>query len=196
MIDSYIMEAEYFYDTNFHLNDAGVRLRTKTLIDDIRIAQGIFTAADIELLPKPALPMLDVHYPDTDENAQYFTYEEMKNGALAIVGLSALGKEQEELTLPLGADYRKVASLAPNAFAGGKVKHVIIPEASNIRSIATGAFFESQVETLYILYDFTDEAEKLSPPASFGTVRVYVPEGSAYLSHYDWSRGYKLNILP
>ena len=196
MIDSYIMDAEYFYDTNFHLNDAGVRLRTKMLIDDIRIAQGIFTSADIALLPKPALPSLDVHYPDTDENDRYFVYEAMENGALAIVGLSALGKEQTALTLPLGAEYKKVTSLAPNAFAGGRVTRVTVPAHSNLRSIATGAFDGSTVETLHILYDFTDEAEKLSPPASFGSVEVYVPEGSAYLSHYDWSRGYKLNILP
>ena len=196
MIDSYIMDAEYFYDTNFHLNDAGVRLRTKTLIDDIRIAQGIFTAADIELLPKPELPLLDVHYPETDENDRYFLYEKMENGALAIVGLTALGKEQTELTLPLGAEYKKVTGLAPNAFAQGKATHVTVPENSNLRSIATGAFDGSAVETLYILYDFTDEAEKLSPPSSFGGVEVYVPAGSAYLSHYDWSRGYKLNLLP
>ncbi len=195
MIDSYIMDAEYFYDTNFHLNDAGVRLRTRTLIDDIRIAQGIFTAADIELLPKPALPSLDVHFGDEDENAKYFVYEEMENGALSIVGLTELGKAQASLTLPLGAEYTKITRVGENAFVGGAVMHVTIPESSNIRSIATGAFDGSTVETLHILYEFADEAQKLSPPASFGTVTVYVPQGSIYLSHYDWSRGYALKII-
>ena len=196
MIDSYIMDAEYFYDTNFHLNDAGVRLRTKLLVDDIRIAEGIFTASDIDLLEKPALPDLAVHFDGTDENDKFFEYVEMANGALEIVGLTALGKAQTSLTLPLGADHTKVTHVGRNAFAGGAVREITIPEQSNIRSIGTGAFDGSEVETLRILYDFTDEAEKLSPPASFGSVAVYVPRGSAYLSHYDWSRGYQLLILP
>ena len=194
MIDSYILDPAYFYDTNYHLNDAGVTLRTKTLIEDIRFAEGNYQAVDIEIPAKPELPDLDVKFFDTDANADYFVYETLQNGALSIVGLTDLGKKQSTLTIPLGANYLKVIHIAKDAFREADAKTVIIPERANLRSIGSGAFDGSSVKRLHILYDFTDEAEKLSPPASFGSVQVYVPENSAYLSHYDWMP-YSLHVL-
>lgn len=194
MIDSYILDPAYFYDTNYHLNNVGVVLRTKNLIEDIRFAEGIYQAVDIEIPPKPELPDFDVKFFETDVNAEYFVYETLQNGALSIVGLTDLGKKQSTLTIPLGADYLKVIHVAKDAFRGTSAKTVIIPEKANLRSIGSGAFDNSSVAELHILYDFTDEAEKLSPPASFGNVQVYVPENSAYLSHYDWMP-YTLYVL-
>ncbi len=191
LIESYIMDAAYFYDTNYHLNDAGVRLRTKQLIEDIRIAEEIYQAADIALLPKPELPLLDVKFFGEDENAKYFVYEALQNGGLSIVGLTALGKTQKNLILPLGAENTKVMHVGASAFAGASATRITIPEETNIRTIATGAFDGCSASSLYILYDFSDEAQKLSPPASFGGLSVFVPVGSAYLTHYDWT-GYKL----
>lgn len=199
MIESYILDPAYFYDTNYHLNDIGVKLRTKTLLEDIRFAQGNYAAVEIPVPKKPLLMYYDVTYEGTDENAKYFVYETLqkgaRRGALSIVGLTELGKQQKTLTLPLGTDGTQITYVAPNAFIGGVAETVIIPENSNLRNLATGAFDASSVKELHILYDFTDEAEKLSPPASFGGVKVFVPRGSTYLSHYDWSN-YDLFVLP
>ena len=198
MIESYILDAEYFYDTNYHLNDVGVILRSKTLIEDIRFAMGNYQGVDIEIPEKPELPNADVKFFGTDENAKYFVYETLqngaKNGSLAIVGLTELGKQQKELTIPLGADYLKVTYLGANAFAGGIVEKVTVPEGANLRDIATGAFDNSYVRRLDIRYEFVHDADELSPPASFGSVAVYVPRNSVYLTHYDWLP-YHMNIL-
>ena len=40
-IRDYIMDASYFYDTNFHLNDTGVQVRTHRLGQDIRRILGV-----------------------------------------------------------------------------------------------------------------------------------------------------------
>lgn len=198
MIESYILDAAYFYDTNYHLNDVGVKLRTKTLIEDIRFAMGNYQGVNIDVPEKPALPDADVKFFETDENAQYFVYEALQNGAkkgsLAIVGLTELGKQQKELTIPLGADHLKVTYLGANAFAGGIVEKVTVPEGANLRDIATGAFDNSAVRRLDIRYEFVHDADELSPPASFGSVAVYVPKNSVYLTHYDWLP-YHMNIL-
>ncbi len=199
MIESYILDPAYFYDTNYHLNDVGVKLRTKTLLEDIRFAQGNYAAVEIQVPKKPMLVYYDVAFEGTDENAKYFVYEILQKGArrgsLSIVGLTELGKQQKTLTVPLGADGKKITHIAPNAFAGGVAETVIVSESSNLRNIATGAFDGASVKRLHILYDFAEDAEKLSPPASFGNTAVYVRQGSAYLSHYDWMP-YRMNVLP
>lgn len=199
MIDSYVLDPAYFYDTNYHLNDAGVRLRTKMLIEDIRFAKGDYQAVNIDVPEKPALPNADIKFFETDENSQYFVYETLqigaKKGSLAIVGLTELGKKQKALTIPLGADHLKITYLGKNAFAGGIAETVTIPENANLRDIATGAFDGSSVRRLYIRYEFENDADELSPPASFGNTEVFVPKNSVYLTHYDWLP-YPMNILP
>ncbi len=199
MIDSYILDPAYFYDTNYHLNDVGVRLRTKMLLEDIRFAEGNYQAVNIDIPEKPVLPDADIKFFDADENSQYFVYETLqigaKKGSLAIVGLTELGKKQKELTIPLGADHLKVTYLGANAFAGGVAETVTIPERANLRDIATGAFDGSSVRRLYIRYEFENDADELSPPASFGNTEVFVPKNSVYLTHYDWLP-YRMNILP
>ena len=187
-IGDYVIDEAYFFDTNYHLNDAGVRLRTKMLIEDIRFENGDYQAVNIELLPKPALPEIGSKFFGTDENDKYFVYKPLKNGMLSIVGLTELGRAQTELTVPLGADQTKVVHIARGAFEGGSARKVTIPEQSNVRLLETGLFLGSDVKELYILYDFEDEAEKLSPPTTFGDVRVYVPQGSELLTHYDWEK--------
>ena len=56
-IDEAIMDAAYFYDTNFHLNDAGRRVRTVRLTKDILSALNIDVTVDETLPEKPALPV-------------------------------------------------------------------------------------------------------------------------------------------
>ena len=58
-IEEAVMDAAYFYDSNFHLNDAGRRTRTIWLTEDILSAMNIDASVEEELPEKPALPSLD-----------------------------------------------------------------------------------------------------------------------------------------
>ena len=49
----YIIEDGYFYDTEFHLNDSGVILRTKQLVDDIKRALNDHSLTDITVPQAP-----------------------------------------------------------------------------------------------------------------------------------------------
>ena len=180
-IEDYIMDAGYFYDTNFHLNETGVIARTGQLIADLTFSR------PYDIPEAPELPGANVRFDGTDENAKYFVYTEMSNGALMISGLSELGKAETTLTLPLGSDGIVVSAVGANAFVGGVVETVIIPEESNIRNLLDGSFDGSGITKFYIYYNWVNDAEKLSPASNFGGADIYLPFDSYIRTHYDWS---------
>ena len=192
-VDTYIMEAGYFYDTNYHLNNAGVTYRTRRLIEDI-------TGTLMESGPDaPALPMQDVTFDGYDANERFFVYEQITSGsyrgAYKIVGLTEEGKARERLTVPLGAEGVKVISIGANAFADSAAKELVITANTNVRNLLDDFMSGSQITDIWIYYDFVSDKDKLSPPSDFGGgVTIHFPPGSIYSTHYDWndsSGGYK-----
>lgn len=119
-LNTAIMDAGYFYDTNFHLNDAGVVVHTAALIDDIYRYEGRLDTHNIKL---PAVPDTEDPDPsvdpieDKDPWEQYFLYETYGK-ARAIVGVSEEGKALSALSLPKTADGLPVRILVKNALAG------------------------------------------------------------------------------
>ena len=183
-----IMNAGYFYDTNFHLNEAGATANTVRLTRDLLFALGIPRAVAEEVPKAPPLPEVDVRYFGEDENAKYFLYEKREGGSYKIVGLTDEGKRQETLIIPLGYDTYKVTAIGKEAFAGAVAENIVITENTNLRMIENGAFSgATSVKSLKILYR---DAASLSPPADFsGTsvlFRIYVPEGTDYDTDYNW----------
>ena len=188
-IDSYVLDAGYFYDTNYHLNDAGVTVRTKSLVEDLLLAASLPPVVKVPTPDAPALPLADVKYFEVDENEKYFTYTELFNGALAISGLTELGKQQTELTVPVGAQYIKVTAINPGAFAGGAATKLIIPADTYVRNFIDGCMDGSAITDIMIYYEFddtVDQSSTLHPASDFGGVTIHIPIGSAYLTHYDW----------
>ncbi len=186
IMDDYILDKAYFYDTNYHLNDTGVELRTLTLAQDLLIAEGDFRDIMYDV-PPPALPEVDVKYlGEDDENRKYFTFEKMENGAYMITGLTEEGRKQQTLTVPLGYNGYKVTAIASSAFSESNAASLIVTEDTNLRNFLDGAFYGSKISDIYIYYDFEREEDKLAPCGDFGGLRIHVKRGSAYTSHYDW----------
>lgn len=178
--ETYIMEAGYFYDTNYHLNDAGVEYRTLRLLEDI-------TGMAFEKGPDaPALPGVDVEFDGFDKNAKYFRYEKMANGAYKIVGLTEEGKKQTSLTVPLGADGVKVMAIGKGAFKDTSLTTLTVTKDTNLRNFLDGCMDGSKISDIWIYYDFELENDKLVPPSDFGGVKLHFPPGSIYSTHYDW----------
>ncbi len=195
-IDDYIMHPKAFYDTNFHLNDTGVTIRTLRLLNDI--VQKVNPDISIEESEPTELP--DYKYtslyegPD-DPNAVYFTYETDEiTGSYKIIGLSELGKVQKTLTVPLG--YReegeekayKVTSVSTDIFAGSACERLIITADTNIGSI-TGYFQGSH--SLMRIDIYMPDPNEITPPGSFDNVvgsgfKIHAPRGSGYRNQYNW----------
>ena len=186
-IDDYIMEAGYFYDTNYHPGDAGVIKRTRQLAVDINFALGNNNTVNITVPSAPPLPERSYHFFGEDENARFFTYEKTENGSLRIVGLTEEGRAQESLTLPLGADGFKVTELDTAAFVGARTSSIVITEGSNLRQFLGEGFGNTNVKALYIYYDNMGvDTEILYPIGDFGGVTAHVKKGALWPDEYLW----------
>lgn len=188
-IEDYILDPGYFYDTNFHTNDAGARRRTVTLTEDLLLELGIPTAVTDEVPPAPELPMLDLRYFGEDENAEYFEYATLADGSYMITGVKDEYKGATALTVPLGYNTYKVTAIGAGAFDGTELETLTVPEDTNLRLFMNGAFLGAgKLTSLYIYYP---TEENLLPPADFYGVAdgftVYIPSGSAYTTGYYWS---------
>ena len=189
-LSDYIFPANYFYDTNFHLNDSGARLRTLRLLEDLLIELGDTREVKDTPLDMPELPKRGILFDGVDENDVYFEYTLLQDGSYAISRVKDEYKNMTELTLPLGYDGYKVTSVGANAFSGTAVNKIVIPEATNIRILENDAFRGAgELREIWIL--FKNEAE-LVPPDNFRGTRsdlvIYVPEGTGYQSGYYWSQ--------
>lgn len=187
-ITNYIIKENYFYDTNFHLNDSGVILRSVRLCEDILMELGITEEVTAKIPDPPPLPWNNVLFEGEDENAKYFEYTKAKNGSYIITGVKSEYRNVETLTVPRGYNGYKVTSIGENAFDGCLVKKLIVTEDTSLRSFASGAFKgASHLEALYVYY--YNESELL-PPKDFSGVsdnfKVYIPSGSGYREGYFW----------
>ena len=188
LAETYIMDEGYFFDTNYHLNDAGVTYRTHRLIEDL---SGRLMADSPE---PPALPGIDAEFVGSDVNAGLFVYEKMQNGAYKIVGLTEQGKAAASLTVPLGADGIKVMAIGRGALSEGVATELIVTEDTNLRNFLDGCMDGSSVKDIWIYYDFVDEDDKLAPASDFGGVTIHFAPGSNISGHYDWKLA--KNYLP
>lgn len=197
-IEDYIIPANYFYDTNFHLNDGGVLLRTIRLIEDILMELGD-TKEVVEQIPEaPKLPSVDMYTDVVDKNAEYFEFERLANGSYMITGIKEEYRGVKTLTVPLAYNNFKVTQIGPGAFKNSSLVELVITSDTNVRVIMNGAF-EGASSLSALIINYFREAEIL-PPADFAGVSpsftVYVPSGSSYASGYYWGeRGLDFKYL-
>ena len=182
-INSCIYEPGYFYDTNFHLNDAGRLMHTLNLLTDMMFEFNIFELPEEEIPDPPKLPNIDVRWDGECEGTEYFTFEKANNGAYMITGLTELGKKQKTLTVPLGYDGYKVMYVGEAAFSGSELTTLVITEDTNIRAFRPGAFSGAKrLSAMWLHYPTPQDI--LPPPDFYGVARdfvVHVPVDS----HYD-----------
>lgn len=165
----YIMEDGYFYDTEFHLNNAGVIVRTARLIDDLKRELEITTETELydmngnilDELPKPPgykpieeeqTPILPEEELKDIENAKNFVFESFQMGTVtyyAVVGLSDEGKTKDTLTIPDTYNGCKVTRIDPEAFKGSTaLKNLYI--GNNIFAIQPSALSGSSITAMYL----------------------------------------------
>ena len=152
--NNYIYRSGYFYDSNFHMNDAGMVVHTANLANDIAKALGKELLKEIEIPDVPEKPDIPDVY-DYDENEKYFVFDEIYSGGnvagYAVKGLSELGKAQSTLTTPKAYNGKLVASIRENAFnVAENLSELFVTE--NINQINDGAFKNTpKLKTIHIL---------------------------------------------
>ena len=188
-VNDYILDQKYFYDTNFHLNDAGTRLRTKLLCEDILRALGDNRVVSIEIFePSPGGdgPGRDDH-PVSDG---VFLYEPFGDGIM-VTGLTGEALGAEKLVIPVSAEGVRVTAIGSGAFGNAPCLKTLVL-GGEVSFIADGAFDAPGLEEVFIDSHSPDDIEAGDDlfGGSKGRVTLYLPDRDAYesfVSGYWWS---------
>lgn len=117
---NYILDSGWFYDSNFHLNSSGARLRTLLLAEDILTQLGCYRMLEYEY---PDMPRPDTQTAVSSHSAetQYFTYSPIgDNAGYLISGLTAEGLEAVSLTVPQEYLGKPVVGFIAGALVGAE----------------------------------------------------------------------------
>lgn len=180
---SSILEQNYFYDSNFHLNDAGVTVRTAALIEDLYRAMGKTDLLSIKLPAAPEPPKKEgPEYWEENEWSNLFIYEDFADG-YKIVGVTDEAKAMESLEIPMKANGKAVWSLTKDALVGCEaLKELTIRE--NITAIESGFF--TAAPNLVRVNMYRTEAENLTVDQS----NLFNGANTALKIYFDSTEGY------
>ncbi len=194
----YIMDAQLFYDTNFHCNDVGAVYRTNQLIGDIKRFRGDNSVSGIVLPsipvapPRPIEPDYDYDDPkQNNEDIDCFFYQKVGN-TYAVSGLTDKGKTAASLTIPYMYEGVKITRILSNALENAKMLKSLTVQ-TNINQIQNNAFVGC--DSLVSIYIEHTDPRTVTVGMSGGLLDganaaclVYVPSDSLslYINDYNW----------
>ena len=121
----HIMDAGYFYDSNYHLNDVGVRYNTLLLVSDVQRLQGSMRQTAAALPHPPVLQRSNAVLASGAEGG--IAYEVTAGGAI-VTGLDEQGRSLKTLRIPDALGGAAVVSVAADALAGSAAEEIVLPE--------------------------------------------------------------------
>lgn len=130
-----IMDKEWFFDTNYHLNNAGSTVFTKTLVKDLKNLLGDNSPTNIQDPVKPKVPA-NINTKDGDNSDDaYFAYTALDE----VLEISSMVEEKTKMVVPYRHRTKLVTKFAKETFAGHtKVEDITLQD--NITSIQDGSF--------------------------------------------------------
>ena len=177
----YVMDSGWFYDSNFHLNTAGARVRTILLAGDLLAQLGCYEAVDAEM---PVLPASIARAAADQADSGDFTYELAENGqAYILTGLTDQGLAKETLILPAAYQQKPVAVLRADALSGA-VNLVELHVPDSISSLPDGLLNDC-VSLRRLVLEHTSAPCSIAAHSLDGrkTLQILVPAAS-----YAWYR--------
>lgn len=116
-----LMEENYFYDSNFHLNEAGMKEHTLRLISDLKNEWGLTKPLVSEHPALPALPGSGSFVQGDDQDQSLFEYEEEDDGYKAVGFASPEGKKRSEIIFPSTYKGKPIRGFVPSLFQNNGV---------------------------------------------------------------------------
>lgn len=185
-----IMDCEWFYDTNFHLNDSGVILNTKNLITDIKTQLFDSSPTDIEIPEKPVIE----NNSGTGDNScrDMFTYK-ISGNEVILTGLTDIGRQSENLTIPYNYSEGIVAGFTADVFKDNSVLKSLTIQ-NNVKFIYDNSFVGcSSLEKLIIINDKPNTISIGKNLLNGTSTNIYVPENAyaTFVTNYSWAQYHK-----
>lgn len=183
----YVMDYEWFYDTNFHVNSAGMYAYTHQLVEDLKAELGISTENSIVIPEKPQVkPQESVEGDNSDVDC--FTYEDYLDG-VRVTGLTEEGRGKNSFIIPATYDGKPVISFAASVFAGNtKVTEITVP--ANVRTLYDNSFQGCTRLTRLVLVQENPNAIGVGTQLLSGAdnCNVYVKREvyDLFSTHYNW----------
>ena len=177
-----VMDAGWFFDTNYHLNAAGAVMNTILLAEDLKAALGDPSPVTAEL---PAMPgAADAEKREGNSADRDMFLYAVDGDGLTVTGLTAEGLLREALTVP--AD---VLTFTSDAFSGADRLRTLTLQ-DGLRVIPDGAFRDCPALKEIILLQ--DDPGKCTVGGGLlgGTdALVYVPADryGSYCTNYFWA---------
>lgn len=192
--NSYIYRSGYFYDSNFHLNDAGVVLHTKTLCTDIsEKVLGRDLLCDIEIPSSPEVPDDPGEEEEYgyDENEKYFTFKKT-NAGYTLTGTTDEGKKAKTLYTPKAYGGERVYAVDAGAFNGcASLTDIYITD--NITQLSDGAF--SGAEALEYVHILATDPNRTTVNNVTGELTAGMAKGARFLCPKGLSGEYTTNYF-
>lgn len=192
-IKNYIMEQEWFYDSNVHLNSSGAIVRTNQLLDDIKTQYGIGAPSNIVIPNKPISPSNQEIGSGDNSMVDYFTYELKDNGTYEISGTKEELLGVEEVIVPYSYNDKLITSIDASIFSGNEsLKQIIIQDnilalkdemfkgCNNLRAIVLKQINPSKLSVGQKLLDGTKDCYIYCP--DYETLVAY--SNSYFWGHY------------
>lgn len=174
----YIFDSGWFYDSNFHLNTAGMALRTWQLGCDVLSELGCYENVPFEM---PQMPPSIAGTATEETDSEAFLFESVGENGLLVSGLTQRGLEATALTVPAGCNGKSVVGLTGTAFAGNtRLRELTLP--ATIESIPDGAFSGcTALERLTLLHTESTPAVGTGLLEGAPGLTVFVPEEAYHL---------------
>ena len=204
-VEDYLIDERYFYDTNFHLNDAGAIVYTRTVSLNLKRALGSHEVSSSLEIPTPPplaqdtvadVPVSEEKIPFEEylgePNNDYLDWFEFReNGSTyTLIGVKEEHRGMTEVILPSVYNGKNVTAVAADAFRGcTSLKRIHI--GSTYKSLAAGAF--AGCISLEGIYLYEMDGNRIAPPTSglmdgaAQSASIYIPEGANYTTGYTWS---------
>lgn len=199
----YVMDYEWFYDSNLHMNSSGMYAYTRQIVEDLKATLMISTETEIDLPEKPEIPRDGELEESDDVDIDCFTYKLVTDKTqgtevVIITGLTDAGRAKNELTVPSAYGGKRVILFEANTFKNNSVlSRVVLPDS--IGMIYDGSFSGcTRLQELRL---------KHKTPCGVGTdlfagtngFRIGVPSNALdlFATHYNWGaykeflRGYE-----
>ena len=183
-----MLDPGWFFDTNFHLNEAGQIFYTARLAGWLKTALGDPSPVSITVPPMPERAEAAVSAGD-DRDADCFRYE-AREGGVWIIGLTEAGAARTALTVPATRDGLPVVGFDAMVFAGNRVLRTLTI-GENIALILDDSFSGCTALERIILHNPRPEAISVGDGLLRGTdawVQVPAAAFSSFATNYFWSR--------
>lgn len=176
--NDYILPSGWFYDNNFHLNDAGAELRTYRLAEDLLAYLGCYLPLEYEM---PVMPGTEVKIPAVEADTGEFLFEKVEDQhgvllAYRVSGVAEKALDKTMLRVPGSHDGLPVIGLTEDALKDAvKLEELWLP--GSIESLPDN-LFRNCVSLTRLMLEHTSGLCTVTEHTFDGAdqIRIHVPE--------------------